>query len=309
MTIRCDEPGCTETATRHWSTYARGVNVARRHTCWRHDTMTSEKTTPTLPTGLNTNPRRTRPRSAVGEAVALHHEAAEHCEALFLQHEGEVTDETEAAEARRDLTAHEALEALAKYERYLDAQEHAIAQEREALDRLARGIANRRTWADAQIVALAETVAPERSKVHAGLRVIQLRRSVAVETGDGFDPQALPLGWRREVPEKITPARVDIDRKAAAQDLLLGYREGEPPGPGWYDVEGHGRLWLERCTTDAGIEWASATPPGTPPIAAGGCLLRDLDLSIEPEPGLDTLRWKPSPPGVVLVHRTHVTVK
>jgi hypothetical protein len=197
---------------------------------------------------------------------------------------------------------------VARYLRWLEDQAAAVKRERERLDEVEARLGKRRAWAEGHAVALLEAVAPGRAKATVGTLTLGVRRTAAVETSEGFDPATLPEAWRRVVPEKVTPARVEIDRKAAGADLLLGYREGEPPGPGWYDVEGHGRMWLE-CTTDAGTEWASATPPGTPTIAAGGCTLRFLGLAIEPEPGLDVLRWKPSPPGVALVRRVHVRVE
>ncbi len=247
-----------------------------------------------------------RPRSPVGEALVLHHDAVEHCEALYLAAAGEVTDETEAAEAQRDLTARQALEALAQYERHLDGLEARIAVEREALARLEASTAKRRAWADARIVDLAGTVAHDRTKIAVGVRTIRLRRSVAIETSESMDLAAVPDAWVRHVPEKVIPASRSLDKKAAAADLLLGYREGEPPGPGWYGVEGFGRSWLEpRLFEGESMQWTIGGGPGDP-VAD---FLHALGMSFTPQPGLDVLRWKPSPPGVTLVRRVHVRIE
>ncbi len=264
---------------------------------------------------LNGNPsnaprRPSKPRSAVGEALHVHGEAVDHVEALYLQHAGEVTDETEAAEARRDVTAREAAEHVARYLRWLDDQRQAVKRERLRLDALDQRLDKRQRWAEGHAVELLERVAPGRSKATVGTFTLAVRRTTAVETGEGFDVSQLPAAWTREIAEvPAVPARPALDKTAAKADMLLGYREGEPPCDGWYDVDGRGRVWLERCQTNRGTEWAEATPPGTPAVAAGGAVLRNLGLSIEPEPGMDVLRWRPSPPGVALERRVHVTVE
>jgi hypothetical protein len=249
----------------------------------------------------------TRTRSPMGEALMLHQRDVEHCEALYEAAQGEVTDDVAEAEAARDLSAKQALEALARYHRWLDERDHQVAVEREALDRFAADTAKRRAWADAKIAALAETVAPERTKIQAGTRTIKLRRTTAVETSEALDLAALPPSWRREKPERVIPATTELNKKAAAADMLLGYREGPPPAAGWYDVEGHGRvyLWLRDDGPDPSA-WAIGYGPEDGIVAP---TLEAAGLSIEPEPGLDVLRWKPSPPGVTLVHRTHVKVE
>jgi len=253
------------------------------------------------PTDLNT----TRKRSAVGEALHAHHEAVDHCEALYLQHAGEMTDETEAAEVRRDVTAREAAEHVARYLRWLDDQQAAVKRERERLDAVEQRLAKRRAWAEGHAVVLLEAVAPGKAKATVGTLTLGVRRTTAVVTGEGFDPAALPESWRRVVPEKITPARVEIDRKAAAADMLRGYREGEPPCDGWYEVEGHGRVWLE-WVIYGGTDRTYRI--GTGPDDEGAESLAWHGLSITAKPGLDVLRWKPSPPGVTLVRRAHVKV-
>jgi hypothetical protein len=245
---------------------------------------------------------KNRPRSAVGEALHVHGEAVDHVEALYLQHAGEVTDETEAAEARRDVSARDAAEHVARYIRWLDDQEAAVERERNRLDDVAARLANRRTWAEGHAVELLEAIAPGRSKATVGTHTIMVRRTTAVEIGERFDVQALPAAWTREIAEvPAVPARPALDKNAAKADLLLGYREGEPPCDGWYDIEGRGRALLSRddeagCWRIApqGVDWDET-------LEASG-------LSIEPEPGLDVLRWKPSPPGVALVRRAHVKV-
>lgn len=242
-----------------------------------------------------------RPRSAVGTALLAHEEEIAHCEALYAATMGEVTDEIEAAEARRDLSARQALEALAHHRRYLADRTAAIQREREALDRLQDQVDKRIEWNEARTADLAETVAPGRTRVEIGVRVVKIRRTVAVVTGEGFDPEALPDAWCRRKPERVIPASVEIDKAAAKADLLLGYREGEPPCSGWYDVEGHGRVWLDHDGDEAW--WLARVWPGP-------CKQLALEgLSIEPEPGLDVLRWRPSPPGITLERRTHVTVE
>ena len=266
-----------------------------------HDDLNGNHGTKRQPTDTNTT---RRPRSAVGEALHAHREAVDHCEALYLQHAGEVTDEAEAAEARRDVTAREAAEHVARYLRWLDDQAAAVKRERERLDAVEQRLAKRRQWAEGHAVVLLEAVAPGKAKATVGTLTLGVRRTTAVETGEGFDPATLPPAWQRVVPEKVTPARVEIDRKAAGADLLLGYREGEPPCDGWYDVEGHGRVWLE-WVIYGGIDrtYRIGTGPdeGAESLAWHG-------LSITAKPGLDVLRWKPSPPGVTLVRRAHVKV-
>ena len=252
-----------------------------------------------------------RPRSAVGEALHVHGEAVDHVEALYLQHAGEVTDETEAAEARRDVTAREAAEHVARYLRWLDDQRQAVKRERLRLDALDLRLDKRQRWAEGHAVELLERVAPGRSKATVGTFTLAVRRTTAVETGEGFDVSQLPAAWTREIAEvPAVPARPALDKTAAKADMLLGYREGEPPRSGWYDVEGHGRAWLHvpldadmlgRIGTGA---WAMSSEPGE-----YGKYLDHCGLSIEPAPGLDVLRWKPSPPGVTLVRRVHVKVE
>ena len=242
-----------------------------------------------------------RPRSAVGEALHVHGEAVDHVEALYLQHAGEVTDETEAAEARRDVTAREAAEHVARYLRWLDDQRQAVKRERLRLDALDQRLDKRQRWAEGHAVELLERVAPGRNKATVGTFTLAVRRTTAVETGEGFDLSQLPAAWTREIAEvPAVPARPALDKTAAKADMLLGYREGEPPCAGWYDVEGHGRVQLF-ARMDGGGWWIQS---GGPPQRLGAA-----GLSIEPEPGLDVLRWKPSPPGVSLVRRVHVKVE
>lgn len=241
-----------------------------------------------------------KPRSALGQALVLHQEAVDHCEALYLQHAGEVTDEVEEAEARRDFAGQEALQALARYRRYLDGRDRDVAAERESLDRFEADTARRRAWADERIADMVETLAPGRSRLTAGTATIKIRRTTAVETGPGFELGQCPPAWRRTVPEKVTPASEALDKKAAAADLKQGYRDGEPPSSGWYEVEGQGRRYLAR-----GREaWRLSFGPEYP-----GDTLDAQGLSLVPEPGRDLLRWRPSPPGVSLVKRRHVTVE
>lgn len=239
-----------------------------------------------------------RPRSAVGEALLLHQEAVDHCESLYLTAQGEVTEESEQAEAARDLTARQALEALARYERWLDERERTAEAERESLARYEAATTRRRQWADEQIAALAETVAPGRTRVELGTRVIKLRHTTAVVTDRTLDLATVPARWLREVPEKITPATVALDKNEAKADMLLGFREGPPPGPGWYAVENLGRCRLEQRD---GVWWVE--PAGQParPLSAEG-------MAIEAVPGMDQLRWRPAPEGVALEYRTHVKV-
>jgi hypothetical protein len=176
--------------------------------------------------------------------------------------------------------------------------------------RLEREVDKRIAWNEARTTDLAETVAPGRNKVEAGVRVVKLRRTTAVVTGEGFDPEALPPSWRRHVPEKVTPARDEIDRKAAGADLLLGYREGPPPCDGWYEIEGAPERGVPSERWELELidgEWRRVDGwCGENPEGQG---LDTFGMSIEPEPGLDVLRWKPSPPGVTLERRTHVTVE
>lgn len=70
MTIRCDEPECTDTATRHWSTYARGVLVARRHTCQDHETRA-------MPRQDHGNPRTKREHPSDREIAELRQRATD----------------------------------------------------------------------------------------------------------------------------------------------------------------------------------------------------------------------------------------
>ena len=253
-------------------------------------------------------PRRaSKPRSAVGEALHVHGEAVDHVEALYLQHAGEVTDETEAAEARRDVTAREAAEHVARYLRWLDDQRQAVKRERLRLDALDLRLDKRQRWAEGHAVELLERVAPGRNKATVGTFTLAVRRTTAVETGEGFDVSQLPAAWTREIAEvPAVPARPALDKTAAKADMLLGYREGEPPREGWYDVEGFSRSWLERRLFEgAEMLWTIGGSPGDP-VAD---YLHDLNVSIKPAPGMDTLRWKPSPPGVSLVRRVHVKVE
>jgi len=248
-------------------------------------------------------------RTPVGEAIHCFDEAVDHVEALYLQAQGEVTDEIEEAEAARDLTRAEALAALVRYCDWLEGRDAMSQREREAtrdrLDRFDASTDRRRQWAHERITSLVRHEDQRARKATAGTRVVRLRDTAAVVTHEGFDPAALPPGWRREVAAKITPARVEIDRKAAAADLRLGYREGTPPGPGWYDVEGLGRMWLwpgRARGDDAPAWWMSHGPEYT------GALMSAQGFSIEPQPGLDVLRWCPAPAGVVLERRVHVSV-
>src|SRR5690606_4698576 len=134
---------------------------------------------------------------AVGQSLHVHGEAVDLVETLYLQAQGEVTEEIEEAEAARDVSAREALEHVARYLAWCDDQDAAVERERERLDDLAERTAKRRTWAQEQAVMLVAAVAPGRNKVQVGTRTVKLRRTVAVETGDGFDVAALPEGWRR----------------------------------------------------------------------------------------------------------------
>lgn len=249
-------------------------------------------------------PDTTKPRSALGQALVLHQEAVEHCESLYLQHAGEVTDEVEDAEARRDLAGRDALEALARYRRWLDGRDLAVADERERLSRFEADTARRRQWADGQIVALTEHMAPGRSRLDAGTLVVKIQRTTAVDAVADLDATTLPPSWQRLVPERVVPATVALDKTAAKADLQHGFREGVPPRDGWYDVEGMGLVWMEEVLVDPAWTWAiSRNPEDELPRT-----LSALNLSIDPEPGRDVLRWCPSHPGVTLARRAHVKV-
>ena len=244
-------------------------------------------------------------RSAIGESLHIHGEAVEHCEALYREHAGEITDEVEEAEAARDLTAREAAEQVARYRLWIDDQRALMKAERERLARLEERLDKRQAWADEMARTLMDTIAPKRTRATVGTYTIGLRRSTAVVVGKDLNTDDLPTSWRREKPERVIPASVEIDKTAAKADLLAGYREGEPPGPGWYDVEGHGRVWLYQHEDMGPRVWTIGRGPGDRLVAPS---LDAAGLSIEPEPGIDVLRWKPSPPGVTLEHRTHVKV-
>lgn len=261
---------------------------------------TSEKTQP--------QPYTRRPRSAVGEALHCYGEAVDHVEDLYLQHSGEVTDEVEEAEAARDMSRTQAMEALVRYLRWLDGRDAQSKAEREATAaRLARfdaATTKRREWAEGRLVALARVDDPKAKKARVGTFTVKIQETDACEAEKGLDLTALPPGWLRPVAEvPAVPATVALDKNAAKADMLLGYREGEPPCAGWYDVEGHGRMWLHH---DEEAGWCCSLREPTQDVCSSW--LSALGLSIEPEPGLDTLRWKPSPPGVALVHRVHVKV-
>lgn len=246
-----------------------------------------------------------RTRSALGESLHVHGEAVGHVEALYLQHEGEVTDEIEQAEAARDLSAREALEHVIRYLAWCDDQDAAVARERERLDGLTERTARRRAWAEAKAVELAEAVAPGKTKVRVGTRTVKLRPSTAVLTGEDYDVTSLPIRWQRPVPEvPAKPATVALDKKAAKADLALGFREGEPPGDGWYDIEGEPpERWFLR---KIGGEWRRFDAwCGKEPEGIG---LDAFGFSIEPQAGLDVLRWCPAAPGVTLERRTHVKI-
>lgn len=265
-----------------------------------HDDLNGNHGTKRQPTDTNTT---RRPRSAVGEALHAHREAVDHCEALYLQHAGEVTDEAEAAEARRDVTAREAAEHVARYLRWLDDQAAAVKRERERLDAVEQRLAKRRQWAEGHAVALMETIAPGKAKATVGTLTLKVTRPVAVETTDALDLTQCPDAWVRRKPPATPPP--ELDKKAAKADLLLGYREGEPPCDGWYEVEGYGRVWLE-WVIYGGTDRTYRI--GTGPDDEGAESLAWHGLSITAKPGLDVLRWKPSPPGVTLVRRAHVKV-
>jgi hypothetical protein len=290
---RCDEPGCTEDATRHWSTYAGGRLVARRHTCRDHENREGKAT-----------PKR--PRSAVGESLHVHGDAVEHVEALYQAAQGEVTDEIEQAEAARDLTGREALEAVARFLRWCDDQDAAVTRERERLDTVESATARRRRWATEKAAALVETLAPGRSKATAGTYTVKVSRTHATEAERGLDPRTLPAAWQRPTePVPAIPAGVALDKKAAKAEILGPWHEGPPPEDGWYEVEGHGRVWLWHSDGPDPSTWAIGREPGdrivAPSLAAAG-------LSIEPEPGLDQLRWRRAHPSVRVVENLAVKV-
>ena len=244
-----------------------------------------------------------RPRTAVGEAFTLYQEAVDHCEALYAAHLGEQTDEVVAAEARRDLTARQYLVALAQYGRWLDGRDREADVQQEALDRFRAETQRKRAWWAERTAACAKTLDPERTVMRAGIYKVKLKHTAAVVTGEGFDPKALPPAWRREKPERtqVIPASVELDKNAAKDDLLLGLREGVPPCSGWYEIEHHGRRWVT-VATDGAVYLAEREGGESKPVEL-------LGLSIEPEPGKDTLRWVPAPRGVLLERRTHVTVE
>jgi hypothetical protein len=255
-------------------------------------------------TTMTDTDKTTRKRSFVGESLHAHGEAVDHCEALYLQHEGEVTDEIEAAEAAVDLTRAQAMEALARYLRWCDDRDDQHEREKAATaERLARfkaGTDRRRAWASERLTALVRERDPRAKKAQAGTFAIGLRDTDAVEVEKGADLSQCPAAWVRQKPPVTPPP--EVDKTTAKADLLLGYREGEPPCAGWYDVDGHGRAHLGQDENGRWfIEQRGEACRICRPLSAAG-------LSIEPQPGLDVLRWKPSPPGVTLVHRVHVKV-
>jgi hypothetical protein len=250
-----------------------------------------------------------RPRSPMGEALHCYDERASHVENLYAQANGEVTDEIEEAEAARDLSRHEAMERLIHYLRWCDGRDLQSAAERKAtierLDKFDASTAKRREFAQAKLVALARVDDPKAKKARVGTFTVKISETHACEATKDLDLRALPPGWLRPVAEvPAVPATVALDKKAAKADMLLGYREGPPPHDGWYDAENMGRVWLAERLFE-GREWLWSLGEHDDMAT----WLHDIGYSIEPEPGMDVLRWKPSPPGVTLVHRTHVKVE
>lgn len=251
----------------------------------------------------DTQPRRAR--SAVGEAASLYQEAVDHCEALEAAHQGEQTDEVVAAAARRDLTARQYMHALAQYGLWLDGRDREADVQQQAVDRFRAETKRKRAWWAERTAALAQTLAPGRSTIQAGIHKVKLRRTAAVVTGEGFDAKALPPAWRRVKPEHtvVVPEVVELDKTAAKDDLLLGFREGVPPASGWYEIEHHGRRYVT-VAADGAVYLAEHERAEATPIE-----LVEPPLSLEPEPGRDVFRWVPAPRGVLLERRTHVTVE
>lgn len=288
---RCDEPGCTAAATRHWSAYAGGKLVARRHTCPGHENREGKATQP-------------RPRSAVGESLHVHGSAVEHVEALYQAAQGEITNEIEQAEAARDLTGREALEAVARFLRWCDDQDAAVVRERERLAAVEAATARRRRWATEKAAALVETLAPGRTKATAGTYTVKVQRTHATEAEKGLDPRTLPAAWQRATePVPAIPAGVALDKKAAKAEILGPWHEGKPPEDGWYECEGIGRVWLAERLFE-GRDWSWSI--GEHDDAA--TFLHDIGYSIEPEPGMDQLRWKRAHPAVRVVENLAVKV-
>lgn len=149
-------------------------------------------------------------RSHVGEVVNLWGEAVDFVEELYEQQHGEVDEGTEAAEYFETVAANDALDALARFVRWLEAGLAAIKAERERLKRAEDRIAPRLSWAHDRIRDVLErlgkkskSVGPFRVSTRVGRERLEVDESV-------FDLESAP-----DEIVRVKPEVRELDKAAA----------------------------------------------------------------------------------------------
>ncbi len=157
-----------------------------------------------------------RQRARVGTAVHVMGEATDLLEQLCDASLGEVTPEVAAAEAWQQLKVGEAVEALARFERFCSHGLGAVKAERERLTAVEERIKSRRTWCHDRIREILETEG--RASFAAGaFRVTSTAGRWHVEAEKGLDAKDLPAEVRRWVDS--VPGMWVLDKKAAGVEL------------------------------------------------------------------------------------------
>lgn len=155
-------------------------------------------------------------RIGVGAAVDVWGEAIALLDEVYEASGGEVDEGTEAVERFAALKTDEALEALARFVRYLDASTEACDAEIERVQRAKARIGSRREWAEQRVLAILDTLGRS-SKTVGPFRIRGRPGSKRVVVGEGFDLGAAPPEIKRWVDPK--PGEWALD-KAKAKALL-----------------------------------------------------------------------------------------
>lgn len=159
----------------------------------------------------------------------LHHAytATELAEAAFEASLGEVTDETNAAEAFAELAWSDALQSLCGLRVHCGHGQAAIDAERERLDASEARIAKATAWADGEIGAILKARGVK--KATAGtFQVSQRAPSYSVIVANGLMIDNLPREFRRWKPPTNTVGSWQADKESIGK--VLRAEDGKVPG-------------------------------------------------------------------------------
>lgn len=152
------------------------------------------------------------PTTSVGAALQVWGEHVELLEQIYDSQAGEVDEGSEAAEWFAELAAAEALEALARFERFLQNALCSIDDERQRLASAQDRVDRRLAWCHGKILEILDSQGV-RSKAAGPFRISTRQGSERVVANPGLDLDSLPAEVVRVKPP--VAERRELDKKAA----------------------------------------------------------------------------------------------